>query len=428
MQHDLIKRIILEQHEVIRRTEIIPRTIPLSSEINQVLTGIRRAGKSTLLYSLVKRLVADGISWMRIIYINFEDERLAEMTAADLNDILAVQSEMSDQKGYFFFDEIQNVPGWEKFARRMADRHESVQITGSNAKMLSREIQSTLGGRYLEIQVWPYSFEEYLNAVGTPHGETELIETVAHGRIRAGCAAYLEEGGFPESLRYPSKRDYLSGVYQKILLGDVVVRNEIRNSNAVALIVKKIAETVMHDVSYAKLHGSLKAIGIKISKDSVIDYVSCITDSFLLFKIYNFFSSFSERESTPKYYFEDNGLLNLFLTDKRSALLENAVAVWLKRHYGNEVYYIKSATTGLDIDFYVPSEHTAIQVCLQLNEQSSGREIDNLIKASACISGLDRLIIITYDEAVSNNPDLSKVEVLPIDVFLLKGLNHASAG
>ena len=152
VQHDLLKRIILEQHEVIRRTEIVPRLIPLSSDISQVLTGIRRAGKSTLLYSLVKRLVTDGIGWNRIIYINFEDERLTEMTAADLNDILAVQSEMSDQKGYFFFDEIQNIPGWEKFARRMADRHEFVQITGSNAKMLSREMQSTLGGRYLEIQ------------------------------------------------------------------------------------------------------------------------------------------------------------------------------------------------------------------------------------------------------------------------------------
>ncbi len=422
MQHDLLKRIILEQHEVIRRTEIIPRTTVLSTEINQVLTGIRRAGKSTLLYRLVQQLVAKGIDWNRIIYINFEDERLAEMTAADLNDILAVQSEMSDQKGYFFFDEIQNVPGWEKFARRMADRHESVQITGSNAKMLSREIQSTLGGRYLEIQVWPYSFEEYLSAIGTPHGETELIETVAHGRVRARCNTYLEEGGFPESLRYLSKRDYISGVYQKILLGDIVVRNELRNSNAVALLIKKIAETVMHDVSYAKLYGSLKAIGIKISKDSVIDYVSCIEDSFLLFKIYNHFSSFSERESTPKYYFADNGLLNLFLSDKRSALLENAVAIWLKQHYGDEVCYIKSAVTGLDIDFYIPSEHTAIQVCLQLNDQSSDREIDNLIKASACLPDLNRLIIVSYDEAALKHPEHSRVEVLPIDVFMLKGL------
>ena len=422
MQHDLLKRIILEQHEVIRRTEIVPRTISISPEINQAVTGIRRAGKSTLLYSLVKQLVASGVEWRRIIYVNFEDERLVEMTAADLNDILAVQSEMSDQRGYFFFDEMQNIPGWEKFARRMADRHESVQITGSNAKMLSREIGSTLGGRYLEKHIWPYSFEEYLRAIGTPFGEAELIETVTRGRIQAGCAAYLEEGGLPESLRYPSKRDYLSSVYQKILLGDIVTRNNLRNSNAVALLVKKIAETVMRDVSYANLYGNLKAIGVRISKDTIIEYVNYIVDSYLVFKLYNHFSAFAERETTPKYYFADNGILNLFLADKKSALLENAVAVWLRAHYGEEVCYLKSSTTGLDIDFYIPSEHTAIQVCLQVNDQSAGREIGNLLKASATMSDVRRLIIITSEGTPSRLPDHSEIELIPVDVFLLKGL------
>ena len=422
MQHDLLKRIILEQYEVIRRTEIVPRTISISPEINQAVTGIRRAGKSTLLYSLVKQLVASGVEWRRIIYVNFEDERLVEMTAADLNDILAVQSEMSDQRGYFFFDEMQNIPGWEKFARRMADRHESVQITGSNAKMLSREIGSTLGGRYLEKHIWPYSFEEYLRAIGTPFGEAELIETVTRGRIQAGCAAYLEEGGLPESLRYPSKRDYLSSVYQKILLGDIVTRNNLRNSNAVALLVKKIAETVMRDASYANLYGNLKAIGIRISKDTIIEYVNYIVDSYLVFKLYNHFSAFAERETTPKYYFADNGILNLFLADKKSALLENAVAVWLRAHYGEEVCYLKSSTTGLDIDFYIPSEHTAIQVCLQVNDQSAGREIGNLLKASATMSDVRRLIIITSEGTPSRLPDHSEIELIPVDVFLLKGL------
>ena len=422
MQHDLLKRVILEQHEVIRKAEIVPRTITLSHEVNQVLTGIRRAGKSTLLYSLVKQLVASGVDWSRIIYINFEDERLTEMTAADLNDILAVQSEMSGQRGYFFFDEIQNIPGWEKFARRMADRHESVQITGSNAKMLSREIGSTLGGRYLDKHIWPYSFEEYLRAIETPCGETELIETVAHGRIRAGCSAYLEEGGLPESIRYPTKRDYLSSVYQKILLGDIVTRNNLRNSSAVALLVKKIAETVMHDVSYANLYGNLKAVGIRISKDTVIEYVSYIMDAYLIFKLYNHFSAFAERETTPKYYFADNGILNLFLADKKGALLENAVAIWLRQHYGEEVCYLKSSTTGLDIDFYIPSERFAIQVCLQVNNQSAGREVGNLLKASATMPDFSRLIIVTSEGSPTRHPDHPEIELIPIDVFLLKGL------
>ncbi len=422
MQHDLLRRVILEQHEVIRRAEIVPRAITLSPDVNQALTGIRRAGKSTLLYSLVKQLTAGGVDWNRIIYVNFEDERLAEMTAEDLNDILAVQSEMSDQRGFFFFDEIQNIPGWEKFARRMADRHESVQITGSNAKMLSREIGSTLGGRYLDKHIWPYSFEEYLRAIGTPFGENELIETVAHGRIRAGCNAYLEEGGLPESLRHPIKREYISSVYQKILLGDIVTRNNLRNSNAVALLVKKIAETVMHDVSYANLHGNLKAIGIKTSKDTIIEYVSYIMDSYLIFKLYNHFSAFAERETTPKYYFADNGILNLFLADKKSALLENAVAVWLRQHYGEEVCYLKSSVTGLDVDFFIPSEHAAIQVSLQVNDLSADREIGNLLKASAGMPELNRLVIVTSEGSPSRHPEHPEIELIPIDVFLLKGL------
>ena len=421
MNHELLKQVILDQHEVIRRAEIIPRSITLLPEINQVVTGIRRAGKSTLLYDLVKKLVAGGVDWSRIIYINFEDERLAEMTAADLNDLLAVQSEMSDQRGYFFLDEIQNIPGWEKFARRMADRKESIQITGSNARMLSREIGSTLGGRYLEIHIWPYSFDEYLTAIGTPHGENDLLETVAHGRIRAGCNSYLKEGGLPETLRYPSKRDYISSVYQKILLGDVITRNNIRNSNAVALLIKKIAETVMREVSYANLHGNLKAIGVKISKDTIIDYVDYIAEAYLVFKVYNHFSAFTERETTPKYYFADNGLLNLFLTDRKSALLENAVAVYLKQHYEDEVCYIKSSVTGLDIDFYIPSEQTAIQVCFDLNDQSSDREIGNLLKASSLMPDLKRLIIITAEGTPSKNPDYPKIDLIPMDVFLLKG-------
>ena len=421
MQHDLLKRVILDQHEVIRRAEIVPRDMILSPEINQVLTGLRRAGKSTLLYYMVKQLVADGVDWRRIIYINFEDERLAEMTQADFNDIVAVQSEMSEERGYFFFDEIQNIPGWEKFARRMADRHERVQITGSNAKMLSREIQTALGGRYLEKYVWPYSLDEYLNAMGIPHDGTALIETVAHGRVRAGCDAYLEGGGFPESLYHPFRRDYISGVYQKILLGDIVARNGLRNGNAMALLIKKTAETVMNELSYTKLYGILKNIGLKISKDSIIDYIGYITDAYLLFKVYNYYSAFAERETTPKYYFSDNGILSLFLTDRKNALLENAVAIWLRRHFGEEVYYIKSAVTGIDVDFYIPSAHTAIQVCLKLNDLSSGREIGNLVKASALIPELERLIIVTWEGGSSRQADQAGVELIPVDVFLLSG-------
>lgn len=124
MNHALLKSVIYDQHEFIRNFQIVPRDYEFEENGNYVLVGLRRAGKSTLLYKIVLDLVASGVDWEQIIYINFEDERLSEFTVADFNDLLSVQSEMSDKKGYFFLDEVQNIDGWEKFARRMADAKE----------------------------------------------------------------------------------------------------------------------------------------------------------------------------------------------------------------------------------------------------------------------------------------------------------------
>ena len=148
MNHEKIKSVVFDQHEILKRTVIIDREYKFEKNANYVVVGIRRAGKSTILNKIVQELIAKGCDWNQIIYINFEDERLSEFTVNDFNDILGVQSELSNKKGYFFFDEVQNVKGWEKFARRMADSKERIYITGSNAKMLSREIEVTLGGRY----------------------------------------------------------------------------------------------------------------------------------------------------------------------------------------------------------------------------------------------------------------------------------------
>ncbi len=182
MNHALLKSVIYDQHEFIRNFQIVPRDYEFEENGNYVLVGLRRAGKSTLLYKIVLDLVASGVDWEQIIYINFEDERLSEFTVADFNDLLSVQSEMSDKKGYFFLDEVQNIDGWEKFARRMADAKEHIYITGSNAKMLSREIETTLGGRFFAKHITPYAFGEYLTACEVPHDEPALLGTKTNGR------------------------------------------------------------------------------------------------------------------------------------------------------------------------------------------------------------------------------------------------------
>ena len=415
MKHEVLKRIIFDQHEVIRNSEIMKRDYTFEKQANYVLVGLRRAGKSTLLYSIVRDLIDSGVSWERIIYVNFEDERLSEFKIEDFNDILTVQAELSDEKGFFFFDEIQNVPGWEKFARRIADAKERVYITGSNAKMLSREIGTTLGGRFLTKYISPYSFTEYLCAkqVGT-----STVSTRDEGRVRGEFSAYFRNGGLPETLLFQNKRDYLSSVCQKILLGDIVARNGLRNDTGIKILIKKIAESVRSEISYSKLHNALKAIGVSLSKDAVIDYISFIKDSYLVFDIQNYYLKFSERESTPKYYFSDNGILNLFLLDKDTALLENLVAVTLKERY-EEVFYLKSPKTGVDVDFYIPQEKTAVQVAYSVSGEAREREISSLVRLSEASDSPEKYIIITYEEEETVSVGSISIRIIPIYKFLL---------
>ena len=420
MNHELLKSIIYDQHELIQNATIVARpSYTFEPNANYVLVGLRRAGKSTLLYKIVRELVASGISWDQIIYINFEDERLSEFQKEDFNDILSVQSELSAGQGYFFFDEIQVVSGWEKFCRRMADAKERVYVTGSNAGMLSREISTTLGGRYLTKYVTPYDFEEYLTALDVPHDHRALLQTKANGRIRSHCGSYLQYGGFPEVLQYTAKREYISSVYQKILLGDIIARNGIRNDYAIKILMKKLAESVKSEISYTKLHGILKSIGIAVGKESIIDYIQYAKDAYLIFSIQNFYARFAERESNPKYYFSDNGLLNLFLDDKKPSLLENAVAVYLTQKHPEDVYYLKSPKTGIDIDFYVPAARQAIQVAYSIQGDAYEREVGNLKKFAATVTEPHRYIIVTYEEETTIELSDVKIEVVSLMKFLL---------
>lgn len=419
MNHDLLKRVILDQHETITRERILPRAYQMEEHANYVLTGLRRSGKSMILHGLVQHLVNEGVEWNRITYINFEDERLSEMNAADLDDIVAVQSEMCGGHGYFFFDEIQNIDGWERFARRLADAKERVHITGSNAKMLSSEIEGVLGGRYLDKRIDTYSFAEYLDAQDIPHGENELLATRQNGIIRKHFDEFLAFGGLPESIGYRDRREYASSVFQKVLLGDIAARNRIRNPLALRLLAKKLAESVRNDVSYTRLHNALKSAGATLSKDTVIEYVSFIEEAYLVFRTTNYFAKFAEQESTPKYYFGDNGLLNLFLFQKETSLLENAVALHLRRNFGDGFYYLKSPKTGIDVDFYVPEAHLAIQVAYSLDDQSYDREVGNLLRLSNHFDEVESFLIVTHEDERELKQDNIAIDVIPAYKFLL---------
>ena len=414
MNKETLKKVIYDQHQVIRDTVIVDRDIELEKNANYVLVGLRRAGKTTLLYKRVQDLIKEGVEWNQIIYINFDDERLIDFKLSDFDDILLVAEEMSSKQHYFYFDEIQNIDDWEKFAIRVANQGYKVDITGSNAKMLSKEVAAKLGGRYIMKEILTYSFNEYLRAHNLNY---DVYSTKKIAKINNLLEQYFIYGGFPASIDFKNKREYVSSVYQKVLYNDIITHNKVRSENGMKLLIKKISESVMQDISYTKLQNIITGIGYKISKDVIIDYCGYIKDSFLLFTIENYFASFVDKNSNPKYYFRDNGVLNLFIDGKKTSLLENIVAINLYRN-NNEMYYLKG--NKVDIDFYLPNNNILIQVAYSLEDQDTyEREVSNLIKFSSDSKEELKLIIVTYEEKKEIQIEDKKINVITLRDFLL---------
>ena len=419
MNHTIIKQVVLDQIEFIKTAEIVNREYAFEKKVNYVLVGLRRAGKSYLLYKMVRELIAQGCDWSQIIYINFEDERLLGFTAADFHDIVETAYELSDSKEiYYFFDEIQIIDGWEHFVRRLADQKKHVNITGSNAKMLSSEMESVLGGSHISKMIMPFSFVEVLEYKQIAYDEDALLTTSKVAKVRKACQEFLLSGGLPESQLLVNKREYIKSVYEKVLLGDIIEREQIKNKMALRLMIKKIAETVMNAVSYNTLAGNVKAAGVKTSTDSMIEYTSYAENAYLIFRTRNYVSKFADKESVPRFYFADNGILSLFLVDKIPALLENVVALYLRRVYGDGIYYFKSSQTGIDIDFYLPEENMAIQVAYALGDAEE-RKVKSLLSFAAKTEGKKRLLIVTYEEEKTIEKDGYIIEVKPLYKYLL---------
>lgn len=413
---ETFRTLIKEGQEEIREVELYNRPFEFEEYGRYVLVGVRQAGKSYMLYKRVKQLISEGHSLEEMVYIDFDDERLLGMTADDFDLILQAYSSVHNHKPLLFFDEIQNVEGWEHFARRLANQKYNVFITGSNAKMLSRDIQTTLGGRYIEEKIFPYSFHEYLEAQDI-FLEKEWQYGKLRSKVQQAFATYLKWGGFPELLLYRNKRHWLNDLYEKILLGDIILRNKVKNEMALRLLMKRLAENVMQPTSYNRLVNLIKGTGISTTVTSVIDYVRYAKDACILFALENYASKFVEKETVKKHYFIDNGLLSVFLTNGEAPLLENLCAIHLHQKYGEKLYYYNK---NVEVDFYIPDEAYAVQVSYSLNdEETRSREV-NALKKLHSFQPLERAVIITYDEEETIEKGEIQIEVIPAWKWLLE--------
>ena len=411
MNRDILKQIIIDQKEMYLDNPMISRNYDLEENVNYCFVGIRRTGKSYMMYQQIHNLMNDGISSSQIVYVNFEDERLLEIGVDDLNTILELGIEFSGSKGkpYLFLDEIQNVDGWEKFVRRVADMKYRINITGSNSKMLSKEIASTLGGRFMIVNVFPYSFKEYLSGNHIENIMVDQIGTKKRADIVSQYEQYVTYGAFPELVDIKNKRPFLNNIYQTVYLQDIITRNKITNDFAVRLILKKIAESVTKALSFNRLTNIVKSAGISIGKQTVINYVGHMLDSYLIFSLQNYAS----KKTSPKYYFMDTGLLGLMLLDCKTAQLENLVAVELIRRYGFEnVYFFEN---NIEVDFYIPSENLAIQVSMQVLDDvdTLERETKAFVKLNQFIPDT-KCLLVTNSEETKLNCDGIKIDVVPI--------------
>ena len=324
---EIIKSLIKDFHHK-PLPEFSPRVISIPLNLNKIISliGTRRSGKTYLLYQTIDSLLKQTEK-SKIIFINFEDERL-DITSIELDLILQGYRELYPKSRlescYFFFDEIQNVPGWEKFIRRLFDTiSKHIYLTGSNAKMLSTEIATSLRGRSISYEVYPLSFSEYLSFKGIPF---DLYVSETKGAVYNALETYLVSGGFPELLDVEDndvKNRILQEYFDVMLFRDLVERYEIKNLIALKFFLKRLFASATKQVSINRIYNDLKSAGIKTGKNSLYDFMRMAESIFLVHTIKKYSSRISIQEfGERKVFVIDNGLLNevypIVKTKKRS--------------------------------------------------------------------------------------------------------------
>ena len=418
----ILKSVILDFQQRIVDIPLIQRELHIDNALNYVFVGLRRAGKSYSLFQNIQQRIQSGENDVQdILYVNFEDDRLYDFNVDDFQVLLNCYFEMFPERTpTVYLDEIQLIAGWEKFARRLADQKYRVYITGSNAKMLGKEIATTLGGRFVTREVYPFSFTEYLDFKGVQLEKNWQFSQSLLQKIRFLFDDYFYFGGFAENFNSENKREWLNILLKKILLGDIVMRNNIRESSNIQLLVRKLAESVMQPSSQNHLCNVLKSSGAKITRNTIAGYLDNFQDAYLIFQMKNFTDKFVERVMNSKHYFSDNGLLSVCLADPDTKLLENLVAVTLWKKFGGylseDVFYYNK---NIEVDFYVPSQRMAVQVSFSIQDYATRkREIEALLALNV-IYKTDKNLIVTFDEEEIINVNGLQIEVVPVWKWLL---------
>ena len=359
-----------------------------------------------------------------IIYINKEKREFDSIrNYQDLNQYID-EHFVASKHNYILIDEIQDITEFERSIRSFrTEPNTDIIITGSNAKMLSSDVATTLGGRYITKHILPYSFSEYLSANNIPYDDMNIATTSGRADVQRYFAEYFRFGGFPEGAQLASKRDYLNSVYQKIYIGDIATRNKIDNLFSLRILFRKMAESVKQPTSFTRLSNIIASTGAKLGKATIINYIEYSKDAFLIYPIKNIADNLTNRETNPKYYFVDNGIISILALDIDTSLLENMVAMELIRRYGidERVFFYNR---NIEVDFYIPDAALAIQVSYNPHktDETWQRESTALIKFTKVLD-CQRLLILSYDTEETVEVNGKTIEVMPVWKWLIQDLS-----
>ncbi|MFH7320881.1 ATP-binding protein [Desulfurivibrio sp. D14AmB] len=428
---DMLKEIILDFQEIDLPTGV-PRRVAVSPMPGKatVCIGVRRSGKSTFMFQLMKKLEDSGVSRQNILYLNFFDDRLHSLQHDNLGVILEAYFSLypekkNAEKVYCFFDEIQVVPGWEPFIDRLLRMEKcEVYITGSSAQMLSREIATQMRGRALSWEMFPFSFREFLDYKGVEHHGP--LSTKKRLTIQKAFEEYWETGGFPEvvglnrRLRIKTHQEY----WGPMLFRDLVERHAISHPRAVTDLAHWLVDNTGSLYSINNLTGYLKSLGHKAPKAAVSDYLEWFEDAYVLFTVRIFDASLARAKVNPKkIYCVDHALVTSISSGilvNSGHLLENLVFTALRR-ITPEIFYHKTRA-GREVDFIAgrsgPSR-MLVQVCESMaDQQTRKRETAALAEAMTELK-LSQGIIVTRNEEEQIKVDSGKIDVVPVWRFLL---------
>lgn len=417
MDKDTLRIILKEQNDTIKdvedlvKRELLDKIKNKESDLIIIVSGIRRAGKSTLMNEIRKDHLHESY------FVNFDDERFFDFTITDFQTMYELLIELYGERDIFFFDEIQNIQGWERFVRRLHDNQKKVYITGSNASMLSLEMGTHLTGRHLSYSLYPYSFKEFLYFKKYTFSISDILTTITKSTIKRHFNEYIEAGGIPEFVKNMDEL-YIKTLYENILYRDIIARYNLRNEKALKTTVYFAASNIAKEISY----NNIKKLAGLSSATTIKEYFEYLENSYLAYLVPRFSVSLKTQiYSNKKVYFVDTAIAKILgfrTSEDYGRILENTVFMELKRR-SLEVYYHKDKK---ECDFIIRDGYhikEAIQVTQSLEKPDTRkREIEGLFDAMETYN-LKEGLILTDDTEDYVEMDGRKIIVKPIWKWML---------